>query len=77
MAAFEESGKNAYRADCVAPVKDTRVQTAVCTTKQFIALCDKFNVPTLFHAQILIPYFFSIISIIVFYKFIIIINNRM
>lgn len=31
MAAFEESGKNAYRADCVAPVKDTRVQTADVT----------------------------------------------
>ena len=27
--ASEESGKNAYRADCVAPVKDTRVQTTV------------------------------------------------
>lgn len=29
QAASSGDGKNAYRKDCVAPVKDTRVQTAV------------------------------------------------
>jgi hypothetical protein len=47
MASFTDKPEvNAYRADCVAPVKDTRVQTEVSISAGFFSLSTNGTTPT-------------------------------